>query len=373
MIEETIALLCGTEIRSWRQLPRLLFQLPAGSPADARIHAGPLSTGTGSIRSVGIDADEDGRDRQYRAHMDAFLGFFSACAIPVETVESGSNLEGLPEANAIVSLSVAGADVIVRCSSCGYRAERETARFRRTGHASTEELRPIEKVATPDCPTIDHLAAFLRVGKERTAKAVLLMAATGRQERERFIFAVVRGDREVSERKLARAIRADRLRPATEDEIRAAGAVPGYASPVGLPPTTFVIMDEEIAGSVNLVSGANETGYHLLNTNVPRDYRPSMIGDIARAAEGDGCPSCGAVLAFRGGVKLAGLWKPVDGSGATAGTEHATFQDRDGTERPLLFGWYEIALDRLLAVIAEEHHDDRGLLWPVLSPPLTFT
>jgi prolyl-tRNA synthetase len=220
-------------------------------------------------------------------------------------------------------------------------------------------------VATPACPTIADLAAFLHVPKRRTAKAVLMMAAGGRQEPDRFVFAVVRGDRDISERKLATLIPVARLRPATEEEIRAAGAVPGYASPVGLPPSTFVIVDEEVARTANLVAGANESGYHLLNTNAVRDYRPSMIGDIARAADGDGCPSCGAALKVQAGVMVGGLRKVTsrsDGAGAS-------FQDRDGRERPLFFGRYELALDRLLACIAEEHHDDKGLLWPARVAP----
>ena len=180
---------------------------------------------------------------------------------------------------------------------------------------------------------------------------------------------MVRGDREVSEKKLACAVGSDRLRPATEDEIRFAGAVPGYASPVGLPSSTLVIVDEEVAASTNLVSGANEEGYHLLHTNVPRDYRPS--DDRRHRARGGRGPlpllRCDARVSCR---CEAGQHVEVRRTGRAPGrTERATFQDRAGAERPLFFGWHEIALDRLLAVIAEEHHDDHGLVWPVRRGP----
>lgn len=190
------------------------------------------------------------------------------------------------------------------------------------------------------------------------------MVASG--DAERFVFAVVRGDSECSETKLAAAVHADALRPATEEEIRAAGAVPGYASPIGLPASTLVVVDEAVAGTPNLVAGANEEGYHLLHTNVPRDYSPTLICDIAAAAEGDACEQCGAPLSLVRGVEVGNIFKLGTRYSTAAG---ATYQDPEGREKPVVMGSYGIGVGRLLACIAEEHHDEQGLCWPVSVAP----
>ena len=146
-------------------------------------------------------------------------------------------------------------------------------------------MKPIEKVATPDCKSIEALANFLGVPKSKTAKAVFMIA--GHEEeghtREEFIFAVVRGDMDVNETKLSNAVKADWLRPATDDEIRAVGATPGYASPIGLSNVT-VVVDDAVPSSPNLVAGANDAGYHVLNTNLGRDYEAD-VGDRSRCGQ----------------------------------------------------------------------------------------
>jgi len=187
----------------------------------------------------------------------------------------------------------------------------------------------------------------------------------GKEMVERFVFAVVRGDMEVNETKLANAIGAQSLRPATEAEIRAVGAVPGYASPVGLK-DAVVIVDDAIPTSPNLVAGANQEGYHMLNVNYGRDYTAHMVTDIAAAREGDACPNCGGPLHTVRGVEVGNIFK--------LGTRYSDamgcyFLDRDGNKKPVIMGSYGIGSGRLLACIAEEHHDDQGLIWPITVAP----
>ncbi len=188
-------------------------------------------------------------------------------------------------AHAYVYLSDDGAEPVLLCDGCGYVALSDAAASSRPSAAS-ESLLPLEKIATPHTATIADLAHLLGVPESRTAKAVFLMAAV--EEGERFVFAVVRGDTDVSERKLQAALRerwaaGGGFRAATDAEIRAAGATPGYASPIGLRRRTLVVVDQLAAESPNLVAGANEEGYHLLNTNHGRDYRATRVADIALA------------------------------------------------------------------------------------------
>jgi prolyl-tRNA synthetase len=189
--------------------------------------------------------------------------------------------------------------------------------------------------------------------------------AEGQEKREQFVFAVVRGDMEVNETKLGNAVKAQSLRPATEAEIRAIGAEPGYGSPVAVK-GALVVVDTAVAESPNLVAGANEEGYHLLNVNLERDYKADVVADITAAQVGDGCPQCGTSMRTVRGVEVANIFK--------LGTHYsdkmaAMFLAKDGQQRPIIMGCYGIGVGRLLGCIVEEHHDDYGLVWPVAVAP----
>jgi prolyl-tRNA synthetase len=207
----------------------------------------------------------------------------------------------------------------------------------------------------------------LNIPRSKTAKAVFLVATIpqGGRDAERFIFVVVRGDMEVNETKLANALKANALRPATEDEIRAVGAEPGYGSPVSVR-DAIVVADDAVAASPNLVSGANEPGFHLLNVNLGRDYKADIVTDIAAACEGDGCPQCGQPLRSSRGVEVGNIFKLGTRYSDSLG---ATYLDEDGKAKPIVMGSYGIGTGRLLACVAEEHHDSNGLIWPVTIAP----
>ncbi len=170
---------------------------------------------------------------------------------------------------------------LIHCPACGYSAKSEPALFAKNTSPSEEPL-PTEKVATPECNTIEDLANFLEIPKEKTAKALLYT----RQSDGKFIFAVVRGDMQLSEAKLKDQV--GDVKPATEEEIAASGAVAGYASPIGLQ-DALIIVDDLIPNSPNLVAGANEIGYHLKNVNYGRDYSAEIVADLVQAEEGNAC------------------------------------------------------------------------------------
>jgi len=160
-------------------------------------------------------------------------------------------------------------------------------------------------------------------------------------------------------------VKAAELRPATDEEIRASGAVPGYASPVGLKGVK-VIVDDLVAQSPNLVAGANLVGYHLRNVNYLRDYSADLVADIAAVRDGDACPQCGAPMRLARGVEVGNIFK--------LGTRysdalHCTYLDENGSSLPVIMGSYGIGVGRLLACVAEEHHDERGLMWPAAIAP----
>lgn len=273
-------------------------------------------------------------------------------------------------------LTPVGEDTLLFCQGCGYSANRQVARFARQPAVDAERTaRPLQKVATPHTRTIEDLARFLEISPAQTAKAVFLVADLGRgdERRSQFVFAVVRGDLEVNEAKLTNVLGKEmdwsvlNLRPAQEEEIRAVGAEPGYASPVGLKAgAAWVVADESIPVSPNLAAGANEEGYHLLNVNYGRDYSAACVADIAGAPDGAACPECGAPMAARRGVEVGNIFKLGTRYSEATGCD---FRDAEGKNQAVIMGSYGIGVGRLLACIAEEHHDDHGLCWPASVAP----
>lgn len=366
--EEVIAALVRAEVRSYKDLPRLLYHIQTKWRDEPRPRAGLIRVREFTMKdSYSLDADWEGLDRQYQAHHQAYCNIAHRCGLPVIAVESDVGMMGGTMAHEFIYLTPIGEDTILICEACGYTANRQVARFQKP--APAEEMpRPVERVATPGMTTIADLAAFLGIPKSRTAKAVFTMATIpeGRKEVEKLVFAVVRGDTDVNETKLANAVGAKALRPAKDEEIRAVGAVPGYASPIGIGKAAIVVVDDLVAASPNLVTGANDEGYHLLNANYGRDYRADIVADIAIAEEGHPCPRCGAGLRAARGVEVGNIFKLGTRYSQTLG---CTFLDRDGQAKPIIMGSYGIGVGRLLACVAQEHHDEHGLAWPVSVAP----
>lgn len=373
--EEIVGFLAATEIKSYRQLPQMIYHLQTKFRDDPRPRAGLIRVREFTMKdSYTLDLDDAGLDLQYRAHYSAYFKIYQRCSLPTIAVGSDVGMMGGSLAHEYMYITPIGEDTLVLCTKCDYAANKQIAAFAKPA-APHEPARAMEKVATPECKTIDELAAMLHVHASHTAKAVFF---TGGKEGDltstRFIFAVVRGDMQVNETKITNALGIDWLQPATEAEILATGAVPGYASPIGLPAAdksggrmpVVVIVDDAVPTSPNLVAGANETGFHLLNTNCPRDYAPDVVADIAAAGDGDACVRCGSPLATVRGVEVGNIFKLGTRYSKSFG---ATYLDQSGVPQPIVMGSYGIGVGRLLACIAEEHHDERGLIWPVSVTP----
>ncbi len=366
--EEVVAELCKNEINSYRDLPRLVYHIQTKFRDDPRPRAGLIRVREFTMKDAySLDMDEAGLDEQYRVQYQAYFNIFNRCALPVIAVGSDVGMMGGSLAHEFMYLTPIGEDTLVLCDNCGYSANRQVAAFVKPKPPADVEL-PLERVATPGTSTIESLAAFLNVPASQTAKAMFMV--TDREQHDGIfvaepIVAVVRGDHELNETKLANAVKATDLRPMTEDEIANIKAVPGYGSPIGVSGATIVV-DDLVAASPNLVAGANEEGYHFLNSNHGRDYTADVVADITAASEGDPCIVCGSSLRTTRGVETGNIFKL-----GTRYTEAigATYLGPDGQEHPTIMGSYGIGLDRLLACAAEEHHDARGLCLPITIAP----
>lgn len=365
--EEVIASLVREEIQSYRQLPQLLYHIQTKWRDDPRPRAGLIRAREFTMKdSYSIDADQSGLDIQYDAHFLAYQKIFHRCYLPIIAVKSDTRMMGGNIAHEFMYLSPAGEDTLMICDNCGYSANRQIAAYKKAIIMDDQE-QTLEKVATPDSKTIEDLAAYLSIPTYKTAKAVFMVATIpqGKETSERFIFVIIRGDMEVNENKLANILHAIALRPAVDAEIRAVGAVPGYASPVGLK-NVLVIVDNIIPYSKNLVSGTNIEGYHYRNVNYGRDYQAEITADITLAKDGDECNVCGRTLHSIRGVEVGNIFKLGTRYSESMG---CTYLDRDGKSNPVYMGSYGIGTGRLLACIVEEHHDEHGIIWPISVTP----
>lgn len=365
--EEVVSDLVRGIIRSYRQLPALIYHLQTKWRDDPRPRAGLIRVREFiMLDSYSLDADWDGLDRQYREHYDAYFRIFKRCGLTAVAVRSDTGMMGGKEAHEYMYLTPIGEDSLLFCDDCGYSANRQVAVSRKP-QPEAGSLLPLEKVPTPGASSIEELAAFLHIPTARTAKAVFFSGhfKDEKGERDELIFTVVRGDMEVNETKVANLVKTSELRPATDEEIRASGATPGYASPVGLG-GVLIVVDDLVAHSTNLVAGANQAGFHLLNVNFGRDYNASLVADITAVRDGDPCPECGKPMRLARGVEVGNIFK--------LGTRysdalHCTYLDESGGSRPVIMGSYGIGVGRLLACVAEEHHDERGFVWPASIAP----
>ena len=374
--EEAVAFHAATEIRSYRQLPALVYQVQTKFRDELRARGGLIRVREFLMKdSYSLDRDQTGLELQYERHYEAYGRIGRRVGLPLTAVRSDVGMMGGRVAHEFMYVTPIGEDNLALCAACGYAANREVADFRLEPEPG--EQRPLERVHTPGTRTIAELTGLLGISPERTAKMVFYMgtfpapgsgdAREGARREDRLVAAIVRGDLDANPIRVQQLSGASELRPAHTEEIEAAGMVPGFASPVGVAPDAAVfVVDRFVAETPNLVMGANEIDYHLLNVCCGRDYQLYAVGQLAMATDGAPCADCGAPLAMARGVEVGNIFQ--------LGTRYtdalgARFTDEAGEEQPIWMGSYGIGLGRLLACVAEEYQDDRGLKLPVSVAP----
>ncbi len=358
--EEVITDLARQEISSYRQLPMIAYHIQTKFRDEPRSRGGLIRVREFTMKdSYSFDLDDAGLDHAYRLHWKAYDRIFRRIGLRFMVVSADVGMMGGTASHEFMAFSDNGEDTILHCEKCGYAANREVARFRRDLPSSEAQL-PMEEVETPNTTTIQTLADFLGIPTSKTAKAVFYKGASGR-----FVFAVIRGDLDVNETTLRNAAGERTLTPATAEEIHAIGAEPGYGSPVGVR-DAFIVIDESIRDSPNLVAGANRVGWHLKNVNVGRDFQADVVADIATAEEGFPCPECGNALQANRAIEIGNIFKLGTRYSAKLG---ATYLDANGESHPIVMGSYGIGSGRNAATVVEQRHDDKGIIWPISIAP----
>lgn len=357
--EEIIVELFKRNVRSYRDLPMLVYQIQQKFRDEPRPRGGLIRLRQFTMKDLySFDADFEGLDASYQKMFEAYTRVFQRCGLPTIPVLADSGAMGGRDTHEFIYLTEYGEDSCLLCPNCGYAANAEVADFVKEAAHADEEPVPVEEIATPGLYTIEALARHLGITESKTCKAVFYTAIYA--DREEPLFVAIRGDMDVNEAKLRRAIGAIDLHYQTEDEARENGFVAGSASAVGLRGVRMVA-DDLLLRERNLVAGANKPDFHLLNVNYGRDWEAEIVADIALAKEGYLCATCRTPMDVRRGIEMGQVFKLGTFYAEKLG---ATFLDSDGKQRPVVMGSYGIGTERLLAAVVEANHDERGIVWP---------
>lgn len=362
--EEMITDLVRDEVRSYKQLPLLLYQIQDKFRDERRPRFGLMRSREFIMKDLySFDKDIAGMNESYKKMYDAYTKIYTRMGLEFRPVEADNGAIGGGHSHEFTVLADAGESNIVYCSKCDYAASDEKAELKPIAMPS-EAAEPLSKVATPDTNTIEAVVNLLKVPVEKTIKAVAYQTDT-----DELVLVFVRGDHEVNEVKVINQLDgALELRMADEEAIKSVGGYPGFMSPIGIKEGTRILVDATVMNMSNAVAGANEEGYHYVNVNPKRDFTQEsiVITDLRMVKEGDPCPHCGAGLNMTRGIEAGQVF--------TLGTKYskamgATFLDENGKEQPLYMGCYGIGVGRTMAAAIEQNNDEQGIVWPRAIAP----
>jgi len=369
--EEIVVDLALRDIESYRDLPKMVYHISKKFRDEPRPRGGLIRLREFIMKDAyTLDRSEQALDEYYPDMIQAYYNIFNRCGVPTVAINADVGAMGGKTSQEFTVPHPQGEDLFIQCNNCDYAANVEAAEFVREGEKPVS-LAELVKVETPDCKTIADVAAFVGVPTSQTLKCVFYWWRPSYVEKPgegRLVFALVRGDLDINDTKLVNAVGGGFLRAATEEEIRAIGAVPGYASGIGMAPAkdltspgVMIVADESIHYGGNYVVGANEDPYHYTGANYDRDFSVSKIADIAQAATGHKCPQCGGQIEAKRAIEVGHCFKLGTRYSAAV---NATYLDEDGQPQLIYMGSYGIGLDRLMAVIVELHNDKDGIIWP---------
>ncbi len=356
--EEIVTSLVRDEVRSYKQLPLMLYQIQNKYRDEIRPRFGLMRSREFIMKDLySFDKDVDGLNASYEKMFDAYTRIFTRCGLKFRPVEADNGAIGGGHSHEFTVLAPSGESSIAYCEACEYAASDEKAELK-VITVDAEEMKPLEKVHTPGTHTIELVKDYLNVPIEKTIKAVAFQDDDGR-----LILAFVRGDHEVNEIKILNAVDgALHLHMADEAAIVDAGGSAGFMSPIGIKDGTVIVVDASVMEMYNAVAGANETDHHFINVNPRRDFdrEKLIVADIRMVREGDPCPHCGAPLKMTRGIEVGQVFTLGDKYSKAL---NASFLDENGREKFFEMGCYGIGVGRTMQAAIEQSNDENGIIW----------
>lgn len=348
-------------VKSYKEYPMTLYQIQTKYRDEARPRFGVIRSREFVMKDAySFDTTEAGLDESYKKMYDAYNRIFTRLGLDFTVVDADSGAMGGSGSQEFMVKSPVGEDGIAYCDSCGYAANYEKAACVPAPKPSNEGDFNMEKIHTPNVHTIEELVEFMGAEAYNFAKTIIYKAD------DKYIAAMVRGDREINEVKLKNLVGCtDDLELAEPFMVKQiTNAEVGFAGPVGLDIPVYV--DKEVEMMKNFIIGANETDMHYRNVNIGKDFTPAMVADIRVIEEGDACPKCGKPVKTAQGIEVGHIFK--------LGTKYSkalglTFQDEDGQSKVVTMGCYGIGVTRCLSAAVEQNNDENGIIWPVAIAP----
>jgi len=354
--EAAVALVRG-KVTSYKQLPLNLYQINTKFRDEARPRFGLLRGREFTMKDgYSFHSSKEDLKREFDLMEATYSKIFTRLGLNFRAVEADSGAIGGSGSKEFMVLASNGEDDILCCESCRYAANVEAARRKpRVSEAEAPEA-DAAKFLTPNAKTIKDVAEFFKVSEFYCIKAVMKKAIY--EDKEEVVVFFVRGDDELQETKAQNACKALELVDASEADVAKAGLVAGFCGPVGLKDVKFFI-DNELRGANNMICGANEKDYHFVGVSVS-GFNEERFKDLVKVKEGDKCPVCGGNLKLSKGIEVGHIFQLGDKYSAAM---NATYLDENGKAKPFLMGCYGIGISRLIAVMIEASHDEKGCIW----------
>jgi prolyl-tRNA synthetase len=368
--EEIFTSLARNEIRSYKQLPQVWYQIQTKFRDEARPKSGVLRVRQFIMKDAySFDLDLAGLDRSFEDQREAYIKIFTRCGLKFSIVEASSGAMGGSASNEFMVRTDAGEDLIVVCESCGYAANMEKAGSRLASVDDIESLDNPEKFPTPGVRTIEALtAAPYNAAATQQIKSLVYYAEIEGKEPQA-VLALLRGDHQLHETKLADAVGASAVRPAQDDEIfQLLGAHAGSLGAHGIDRKKFltVIADDALRGREGMTTGANHDDHHIRGVSVERHIAPDRWASLRAVNSGEGCPNCDGILEVYKALEIGHIFKLGTKYSVSMG---ANVLDPNGKAVPIVMGSYGIGVERIMAAAIELHHDDDGIIWPQAIAP----
>jgi len=366
--EEVITTLVAGEVSSYRQLPKNFYQIQTKFRDEIRPRFGLMRAKEFIMKDAySFDTTDEAAQESYRKMYDAYTRIFQRCGLKTVPVEADTGVMGGKFSHEFMVPAETGENEVAYCDSCGYAANVEKARSGVTAEASATSAAMPEKFPTPGVVTIEALTkAPFNVAAKTQVKTLIYMVES------KLVLILMRGDDQLNEAKLAGALGTGTFRPAEAGEIfNVIGAHPGSLGAVNASlkdKSLKIIADERLRGCANMVTGANEDGFHLRNVSLERDIQVSQWSDLRTVQPGEPCPTCGKALKIQRAIEVGHVFK--------LGTKYskalnALFLDESGKQQPAIMGCYGIGVTRTLQAVIEQSHDDFGIVWPLSVAPYT--